>query len=438
MDEVVSVFEYGLLGVGKSLPPAITSIQPEVFGYLESLALDEQGCSFLRLTSRSGHRVIQVLNYAGALYTPYGVQLEILPKVGRHLTPERARETLLVMLSYLSGFRHIQTQQASVQAKNMPLLEIFVTQFLHSISQLLKQGLRAEYVSEQGNLSFMKGKLMFSQHLRHNLVNRHKFWVDYEEYLPDCPANRLLHAALLRLSGVRLSSENQRWCHELRFAFEGITPSQDIEGDIANLRPERGLSHYDEPLAWAQLILQEISPLALKGDTQALSLLFPMEAVFESFVAQTFSEELPQHLQVKIQFSSQTLVHHAGKDRFKLRPDILIQSRHPAKNKMVLDTKWKLISTATKGQSLYGLSQDDFYQMFAYGQKYLAGKGDLYLIYPEHDGFTEPVAHHFAFSEELRLWVVPYRIMAPPGEKRMAWCKSACLDQAVMVERLSE
>lgn len=437
MGEVVSVFEYGLLGVGKALPPAITAIQPEVFHYLESLALDEQGCSFLRLTSRSGHRVIQVQNYAGALYTPYGVQLEVLPKVGRHVTPERARETLLVMLSYLSGFRHIETQQASVQAKHMPLLEIFVTQFLDSVSRLLKQGLRSEYVREQGNLAFMKGKLMFSQQLRHNLVNRHKFWVDYEEYLPNCPANRLLHAALVRISGVRLSSENQRWCQELRFAFEGITPSQDVDGDIACLRPERGLSHYDEPLAWAQLILKSMSPLALQGDTKALSLLFPMEAVFESFVAQTISEELPQHLLAKIQFSGQTLVHHAGKNCFKLRPDLLIQSRHPAKNQMVLDTKWKLVSNVAKSQSLYGLSQDDFYQMFAYGQKYLAGKGDLYLIYPEHDGFTHPIAQHFGFSEALRLWVVPYRVMASPGE-RMAWCKSACLEQAVMVEGLPE
>ncbi|RKO82043.1 restriction endonuclease [Pectobacterium parmentieri] len=437
MGKVVSVFEYGLLGVGKALPPAVTAIPPEVFSYLESLALDEQGSAFLRLTSRSGHRVLQVQNYAGVLYTPHGVQLEVLPKVGRRLTPERARETLLVMLSYLSGFRHIEAQQASVQAKNMPLLEIFVAQFLHSVSRLLKQGLRAEYVREQGNLAFMKGKLMFSQQLRHNLVNRHKFWVDYEEYLPDCPANRLVHAALLRLSHVRLSSDNQRWCQELRFAFEGITPSQDIDGDIARLRPERGLSHYDEPLAWAQLILQGISPLALQGDTKALSLLFPMEAVFESFVAQTIAEELPPHLLAKIQFSGQTLVHHVGKGRFKLRPDLLIQSRHPAKNQMILDTKWKLVSNVIKGQLLYGLSQNDFYQMFAYGQKYLEGKGDLYLIYPEHDGFTHPVAHHFGFSEELRLWVVPYRIMARSGE-RMAWCQSDCLVQAAVVSSCSE
>lgn len=73
----------------------------------------------------------------------------------------------------------------------MPLLEIFIYQFLRSVSQLLKQGLRSDYVSEQGNLAFMKGKLILSAQLRHNAVNRHKFCVDYDDYMPDCAANRL-------------------------------------------------------------------------------------------------------------------------------------------------------------------------------------------------------------------------------------------------------
>lgn len=71
-------------------------------------------------------------------------------------------------------------------------------------------------------------------------------------------------------------------------------------------------------------------------------------------------------------------------------------------------------------KSLYGLAQSDFYQMFAYGQKYLDGSGEMYLIYPAHDDFSQPIPQHFAFSETLKLWVVPYRIMAKRGE-RMMW-----------------
>lgn len=421
MDEVVSVFEYDLLGSGKATSVGAKLVPQQVFDYLEALSLTNiQGSQFLKLTSRSGFKLLQVQNYAGMLSTPHGFQLEMLPKVGKNLTTASARETLLTMLSHLPGFRHIQTQQATLQAQRMPLLEIFISQFLLSVSQLLKQGLRFDYVSEQGNLSFMKGKLMLSAQLRHNAVNRHKFCVDYDDYMPDCAANRLLHSALDKLLSLQLSSENQRWLYELRFAFYGIPLSRDIESDINSLRLERGMAHYNESIAWAQLILRGMSPSALQGNTKAISLLFPMEALFESFVAQTLPYELPPHLKVQPQISTYSLVKHGLHDCFKLRPDLLIQSRQPVQTKMVMDTKWKLVNSNEYKKSLYGLAQSDFYQMFAYGQKYLGGTGDMYLIYPAHDDFNQPIPQHFAFSETLKLWVVPYQITAKRGE-RMMW-----------------
>ena len=421
MGEVISVFEYDLLGSGKAASVGAKLVPQQVFDYLETLSLtNDQGSQFLKLTSRTGFKLLQVQNYAGMLSIPHGFQLEILPKIGKNLTVASARETFITMLSHLPGFRHIQTQQATLQAQRMPLLEIFISQFLLSVSQLLKQGLRSDYVSEHGNLAFMKGKLMLSAQLRHNAVNRHKFCVDYDEYMPDCAANRLLHSALDKLLSLQLSSENQRWLYELRFAFDGIPLSRDIESDINSLRLERGMAHYNEPMAWAQLILRGMSPSALQGNTKAISLLFPMEAVFESFVAQTFSDELPPQLKVKSQAATYSLVKHGVYDCFKLRPDLLVQSRQPVQTKMVMDTKWKLVNSNEQKKSLYGLAQSDFYQMFAYGQKYLDGSGEMYLIYPAHDDFSQPIPQHFAFSETLKLWVVPYRITAKRGE-RMMW-----------------
>ncbi|WP_165459697.1 McrC family protein [Klebsiella variicola] len=420
MGEVISVFEYDLLGSGKAASVGAKLVPQQVFYYLEALSLASiQGGQFLKLTSRSGFKLLQVQNYAGMLSTPHGFQLEILPKVGKNLTTASARETLLTMLSHLPGFRHIQTQQATLQAQRMPLLEIFISQFLLSVSQLLKQGLRSDYVSEQGNLPFMKGKLMLSAQLRHNAVNRHNFCVDYDDYMPNCAANRLLHSALDKLLSLQLSSENQRWLYELRFAFDGIPLSRDIESDINSLRLERAMAHYNEPMAWAQLILRGMSPSALQGNTNAISLLFPMEAVFESFVTQTLPHELPPHLKVKSQAATYSLVKHGLNDCFKLRPDLLIQSRQPVQTKMVMDTKWKLVDNNSQKKSLYGLAQSDFYQMFAYGQKYLGGTGEMYLIYPAHDDFSQPIQQHFAFSDTLKLWVAPYRITAKRGEKMM-------------------
>lgn len=61
------------------------------------------------------------------------------------------------------------------------------------------------------------------------------------------------------------------------------------------------------------------------------------------------------------------------------------------------------------GRDKYGLSQGDFYQLYAYGQHYLPGRGDLVLVYPKTDAFPGPrPVFDFPKSEGLRLWVLPF------------------------------
>jgi len=54
------------------------------------------------------------------------------------------------------------------------------------------------------------------------------------------------------------------------------------------------------------------------------------------------------------------------------------------------------------------------YQLYAYGNKYLKGRGKLlgrgklFLIYPESDTFSEPLPV-FKFDDDLELWVVPFK-----------------------------
>ena len=77
---------------------------------------------------------------------------------------------------------------------------------------------------------------------------------------------------------------------------------------------------------------------------------------------------------------------------------------------LVLDTKWKLLdSLKGNGSEKYGLSQGDFYQLQAYGQSYLDGKGDVILIYPRTSAFNEPLpVFEFPKIDDLRLWVLPF------------------------------
>lgn len=231
-------------------------------------------------------------NYAGVIVTPDGLHLEILPKAGRHQhSYESARASLLNMLRALGDFRHIQLQDALIASQKMPLLEIFIRQFLVSVNHLIKRGLRSDYVRTEDNLFFMKGKLLTSQQLKHNLVNQHRFYVAYDEYRLDRPVNRLIHTALDKVLKLSQSQGNQKLCRELMQPFSEVPLSQSIRQDFAMVQRCRGMDHYQSPLSWARLILDDVSPLTVSGKTRAFSLLFPMESVFEAYVARIFVQE---------------------------------------------------------------------------------------------------------------------------------------------------
>ena len=90
------------------------------------------------------------------------------------------------------------------------------------------------------------------------------------------------------------------------------------------------------------VILDDESPLTGAGGHRAPSLLFPMEAVFEAYVAKHLARQLVHPFTLRTQARSFSLVRHLEQDWFRLKPDLLVQEA--GKNRLVLDTKWKLLA----------------------------------------------------------------------------------------------
>jgi 5-methylcytosine-specific restriction enzyme subunit McrC len=65
---------------------------------------------------------------------------------------------------------------------------------------------------------------------------------------------------------------------------------------------------YADALAWARLILEEESPLTGVGRHHAPSLLFPMEAVFEAYVAKHLARQLERSFVLQTQAHGYHLV----------------------------------------------------------------------------------------------------------------------------------
>lgn len=422
----ITIYEFDALiaaASGSAHAEGLHRIPDKVFGWLEDQcirAAEAGDAAWLRLTQRRGHRAVQVTSFVGVVRAPDGFQIEVLPKVGKAIGggANEARQLLIEMLCCLQGFRHVQTDSAKISAARMPLFEVFITEFLRTVECIVKSGLRSDYSSRQDNLFALRGKLLIAPHLRQNLNRADRFFTEHDEFSTDRPENRLLHSALRKVLALAASQANQQLARELQFVFADVPASVQPRIDFQRVRLDRGMGYYTEALAWARLILDEASPLTGTGYHRAPSLLFPMEVVFEAFVAKHLARQLARSLILKTQARSHHLVRHREQNWFRLKPDLLI--REGDRDALVLDTKWKLLDgSKSNGTDKYGLTQGDFYQLQAYGHSYLDGHGEVVLVYPKTASFDRPLpVFEFPKPGGLRLWVLPFclksrRLLAP-------------------------
>ncbi len=270
----------------------------------------------------------------------------------------------------------------------------------------------------------MRGKLLVPENLKKNLIRPDRFLVAFDKFTQDRPENRLIHSALVVTLGQAANPSNQQLARELRFAFSDLPLSRDPDRDFSRLTRQRGMHHYEEPLAWARMLLTGLSPLTGAGEQNASSLLFPMEALFEAFVAKHLRRQLTHNHELKAQSGSKHLMRHRGKGIFRMRPDIIIARAR--KDILVADTKWKLLNAHAESGAKYWLSQSDLYQMHAYGHSFLKSEGHVLLVYPQSELFLAPL-EPFLFSghPDLTLWVLPFsletrRLVLPPQDQPQA------------------
>src|SRR4051812_21736449 len=92
-------------------------------------------------------------------------------------------------------------------------------------------------------------------------------------------------------------------------------------------------------------------------------LLFPMEYVFEDFIAGFLEAEFKAQWQVEPQKSNKSLT---DQGIFQMRHDIFLTNKKDTSVKIIVDTKYKLRSPDARKDPKKGISQSDLYQMTSY------------------------------------------------------------------------
>lgn len=381
------IYEYDKIAAGEGKgTDGVLYISKKQFDLLENFILSnkndgENTTEFMRLQSKNGKKYAVACNYVGVITLADGTTIEILPKIGKGSYQEReVRGLLIKMLRSLRTAPYKVNQSANIDVTRLPLFEVFIRMFIDEVYAIVRRGVRCGYETVSENQRFYKGKMLFNEQIKHNVVHKERFFVAYDEFNANRTENKLIKSTLKYLQQRSYSFANQSDLRALLSVFDEVSPSTDYDGDLCRSCRERGTEYYAEAIKWCGVFLAGKSFSMFAGGQYARALLFPMEKLFESYVARELSKELGGEYSVTTQEQSLWLFESPAK--FRLRPDIVVRGGGKT---FILDTKWKLLS-ADSTQN-YGISQGDMYQMYAYHKKYQAKEkaenvAGCFLLYP--------------------------------------------------------
>ena len=373
----------------------------------------------LPLFELDSQKLLRLDNYVGVLESPCGTVIEVLPKHTTEQTSAVEARALLKRLIKTSMQLSVREADfADVERFEMPIREWLITCFLNELEVLLKRGLQFDYQVREEEARFLRGQLDIAKQLRQPPGKAHVFNIRHDLFLPDRPENRLIKSALVAVCSATQDNDNWRLAHEILSQLLQLPESSDTRADFKSWSTDRLLTHYRPIKPWCEFILNQHVPYSVSGGWRGISMLFPMEKLFENYVAEQLRRAIGNKGTVRTQLSTEYLCEHKGKGVFKLIPDIEVVI---GDKRWIMDTKWKLLDVYSGG-STYGLSERDFYQMLAYGYKILHSQGDLVLIYPAWKNFpSNENISPFEFDNQTTLLVTSFNLNDNTRTNEFRW-----------------
>ncbi len=350
----------------------------------------------------NGKREIKAKQYVG-VFRLGDHTVEVLPKMYRSESPEsrkhEAIRNLLYMLEYTNQLQVKQYAIANLSQQDLDWFEVLTRLFASNLLEEWQRGAFRNYQSVSDILPVLKGKWNLTEQLRRP-ERKHLFAVTYDEFTADNQLNRVLRYVVERLYQLTRNFHNRQMLHELRQWMEEVTllPKVNAE-DLRLINITRLNQRYEPLLNLARLFLENESLQLSSGDFQTFAFALDMNKLFEEFIISFIDrhrvEILPSHLQnCELLPQSSGAVRHLARNSdnhqvFQLKPDLVFRQNRSFP--LLVDTKYKRLKECDRK---LGISQADFYQMYAYARRYDCPH--VLMIYPQ-------VAGMFEFCESFKI-----------------------------------
>ncbi len=352
----------------------------------------EDNYEFFKITKD----VIVPQNFVGTILLD-DIQIEILPKiplVENNIEAEKIR--FLEILQSIDYFKEKIFSNSKIEIIDTSILELFIHLFIEEVEKIVKKGLIYKYVDKNENLNVFKGKLDINSHIKYNFSHKERFFMKFDEFSVNSLENIIIKLTIQKLKKISINPKNKESLNKIGYYFENISILESSIENLKYLTFDRMNVYYRNAIQWAKIFLNnQSSSIFSTNNGEMSSILFPMETIFENYIANKLvniiQEKSYNQLTIKVQDNSCSIFSSISLNNIKvdnnilrIRPDIVIKNKD-AKEIFILDTKWKILN---KLDDKFKISTEDVYQMLAYVKtysdrnknKYICKKA--YLIYP--------------------------------------------------------
>jgi len=277
----------------------------------------------------------------------------ILPKIANH-DNDTNLNIFIYMLIYSYDLKvHNEDLSNSLNLKSNNILEVFIQMFAKNLFAQFQKGTYKEYITEQDNLTTLRGKYLINENLKYNFTNS-KIYCEYDEFSED---NELNQFFLYAVKILMKYTKNKKLLKQCELVLNEVT-QREFDIEKVNIHFNRLNNRFKESFEFALLLLKKSIPSFIK-DKKGFAFLFDMNDLFELFIGKLYKDiDKSTKLQYTEKFGS-----------LQLKPDIII-------HEIIIDCKYKIIDNKKA-------SREDRYQMYVYANNFRNIKSTL-LLYPKH------------------------------------------------------
>ena len=358
---IIQVFEHQTLKVDETSNFKMTHFN----------ALEKYGYKTKEKYFSIGNKRIKFNNYVGVIQAK-NLTIEILPKADNkeddQLTKDKWHDALILMLKECKLIKLNSVSNAKLKLKSASILDLYYDIFLSETEIIFKHGLRKSYRTIHENLNKVKGKILFTNHIRKNAFHKEKFYVEHKIFDADNKLNQILVKALSILKNIAHNPTHNIRINKLLLNLEGISEKNITEKWFDNLKFDRNTERYRQAVNLAKLIILKYSPDLKGGNENVLAIMFDMNILYENYVFRKLKAlQLDPNIPIlKVREQNRTPFWETR----GLRADIVVETKD---KHLVIDTKWKVLKDSKP-------SDADLKQMFVYNLHY---DTDLsILLYP--------------------------------------------------------